>query len=1202
MSKSVKNQKKILSSNSFPVVGIGASAGGLDAFKKLLKAIPQNSGIAYILVQHLHPDHSSALPDILQRETSIPVSEVSDNVKVEPNNIYVIPTNKILVANDGVLQISERSKDRKNNLIDVFFQSLAEVHQSQAIGIILSGTGVDGTAGLRTIKDHGGITFAQDADSAAYEDMPQNAIKAEVVDFVLPPSQMPGRLLEILHKFQNFDDNGNPGIEKQSEVDSYRKILTMLHVHFGVDFNFYKQTTIRRRMLRRVAILNLELFADYLDYIKHHKDEQMILFQDLLIPVTSFFRDPATFSNLCDSIFPELLKEKNGSNPLRIWVAGCSTGEEAYSMGMCIYEFLSSQASSLKLQIFATDLSETAINKARAGSYNRKQLEGVSEQRLQQFFTKTDGHYQIKKIIRDLCVFATHNFLKDPPFARMDLISCRNVLIYMEPFLQKKAFSIFHYALNEKGFLLLGKSETTGSSSELFQAVGKKDKLYSKKSWAGKFINVASSSREERLKDKDYALRSNERNRDDFQKRADEILLSKYTPPGVVVNEQFDIVQFRGATGAYLEPSPGKASLNILKMVRNGLGFELRNGLHQARISSKPFIREGIPLEDGKRMISIEVIPMLNITELHFLILFNESPQPLVKAESPENGVKKLAAKVSDNKEAQIQQLEKHLAQAREDMRSITEDQEVANEELQSANEELLSGSEELQSLNEELETSKEELQSTNEELISLNQELFARNEQFNQARQYAEAIVTTIHEPLLVLNYDFTIRTANDAFYETFSILEKDATGKSLFEIANNEWDIQGLQDRLLRIKQHKERFVAWEISHKFSSIGERVISFNAQPIPATTGGQLILLAINDITERKRAEQLRFLESQRVMLEFLPEMTFSSSAQGDFTFFNDRFLQYSGMTLEESLKKGWMPLLKPEEADVVSHAWKHSLQTLENFNLDFQLQRKSDRMYRWHLCRATAIVDDAGNVVSWVGVATDIEEQKTKEKIKDEFISIASHELKTPLTAAKAFVQLIEHAMKEKGDDNLLFAEKASASIERLSQLTTELFDVSGIRQGKFGLTLSKFNFDRMLKSAIETVQITNDSHLIMQEGKIDREINGDEKRLKQVMINLLNNAIHYSPKSDHVVVTCTMDTKNLKVAVSDQGIGISKKNLNKVFERYFREEGVPAHHQGLGIGLSIAKEIINRHNGKIWAESEPGKGSTFYFTLPLA
>ena len=1195
MAKASKNTTKTLSKNLFPVVGVGASAGGLDAFKKLVKAIPETSGMAYIFVQHLHPEHSSALPEILQRETPIPVREVSDNIEVKPNHIYIIPVNKMLVANDGVLQLSPRPKDRRNMPIDIFFESLAEVHQNHAIGIVLSGTGTDGTAGLKKIKDHGGITFAQNMISAAFDDMPENAIKNEVVDFVLSPEEMPQQLLKLEQTFNRLNSDNGDAAEHLNQEESFRQILSLVRIRHGADFTYYKQSTIRRRIQRRVAILKLEKISEYLDYLRDNKAEQDLLFQDLLIPVSSFFRDPKTFETICTVILPELVKGKTNANPLRIWVAGCSTGDEAYSLGICLYEFLEEKGISIKIQIFATDISEQAIAKARTGVYNKRQLEGVSAERLQQFFTKIDGHYQVKKSIRDLCVFATHNFLKDPPFARVSLISCRNVLIYMEPFLQKKAFTTFHYALNDKGYLLLGKSETTGSSSELFTQADKKEKLYIRKSVSGKFMNVTSADREESMKDKDYGLRSYERRKDDYQKNADEILLSRYTPAGVVVNEQFDIVQFRGSTGAYLEPSPGKASLNVLKMARPGLSFELRNALHRAKAKKETFTKEGIMANGGGRLVTIEVIPLTNTIEPHFLILFKDTIPPPAK----EKREQKNKAQEAENE--RIKALEESLSQAREDMRSITEDQEAANEELQSANEELLSSSEELQSLNEELETSKEELQSTNEELVTVNQELYDRNDQLNQARIYAEAIVTTIFEPLLVLTPDLRIKSANQAFYKTFFMAEKQTLGKVIFDLQDNAWDIPGLKERLVSLRKHKTDSSEWEVSWTFPGIGKRTICFKAKLIPEESGRELILMALDDITLRKQAQKIQNFENLKLVLESIQQMTFSASAEGAFTYFNDFFVQYSGLTQEQVLEEGWLPVMHPAQMDAVTSAWRHSIQTLEDFNMEFQLRRKSDGMYRWHICRASAIINDDGDVLAWVGAATDINEQKSSEKAKDEFISIASHELKTPLTSAKAFVQLIQHKMEQKNDNDVIFARKAGASLDRLHSLIMELLDVSKIQYGKLELHIAPFDFDAMLANAVEEVQLSADHHKLTLTGEIPYEIEGDEDRLKQVVINLLTNAVKYSPDGGEINIHAVLENDMLKVSVHDNGIGINAKNLNKIFELYYREEGRAAQFQGMGIGLAISKDIIRRHRGRIWAESGSEKGSVFYFTLPL-
>nr|MBA2562753.1 PAS domain-containing protein [Chitinophagaceae bacterium] len=746
-------------------------------------------------------------------------------------------------------------------------------HQGHSIGVILSGTGADGTAGLKDIKNHGGFTFAQDPGSASYDNMPQHAIDAEIVDFILPPEKIPERLIELQQSFTISTSGDEITPTDKTNEDGFRQILALLRVRVGVDFSFYKQTTVRRRIIRRMVMLKLEKVSEYLDYLKKNKPEQDILFQDMLIPVTSFFRDSITFDTLCESIFPEIVKNKSG-NPLRIWIAGCSTGQEAYSMAMCLHEYLSDHISNCRVQIFATDISEKSIIKARSGIYSKKELDGISENRLHQFFDKTDGSYQIKKQVRDMCVFAVHNFLKDPPFANLDLISCRNVLIYFEPFLQKKAFTMFHYALNDKGILWLGKSETTGNSSDLFIPFAKKDKFYTRKSVPGRFTNVAGERSET---DKNYFLRSKEGKTDDVQKNADDVLLSRYTPVGVVVNDQFDIVQFRGSTSEYLEPSPGKASLNVLKMAKEGLAFEIRDALHKAKTTSEPFIKEGIPINNarrndtvgrGKKLVTIEVIPLLNTIDLHFLILFRDEVSGNRNKVSESKRQDDGSNNKKDEKDIRIQQLEKELARARDDMRSITEDQETANEELQSSNEELLSGSEELQSLNEELETNKEELQSTNEELITVNQELYDRNEELNQSRQFAEATISILHEPMLVLDNNFLIKSANKSFYKTFQLTEDETLGKTLFELRDNCWDIPGLRKKLERIRKDREKRIEVEITFTFPVIGERIICCNIQPINRESGEQLILLALDDITIRKKAEQILKEKANAVLEE----------------------------------------------------------------------------------------------------------------------------------------------------------------------------------------------------------------------------------------------------------------------------------------------------------------------------------------------
>jgi two-component system, chemotaxis family, CheB/CheR fusion protein len=850
-SKEVKKRsgkRKAISDNLFPVIGIGASAGGLDAFKKLLRAIPEDSGMAYVLVQHLDPNHESLLPDILQKVTSIPVLEITNQIKVEPNHIYVIPSNKMMVANDGVLQLTSRpSKGKRNLPIDLFFTSLAEVHHRHAIGVVLSGTATDGTLGLKSIKDHGGLTFAQDEKSATYNGMPNSAVEAGVVDFILPPEQIPSMIIELTRKGGN--DRSNEA--SQLTEDFYRQVVSLIRIRKGADFTYYKKSTIRRRILRRMAILKRSKVEDYLKYLRETKAEQDALFQDLLIPVTAFFRDPKSFEDLKRVAFPGMVKNAKalgGIDSLRIWVAGCSTGEEAYSIAIALYEYYNGNPPSF--QIFATDLNERVIAKARLGIYSAKQISKLPLPVVKTYFQKKDEGFQIIKPIRDSFVFAVHNFLKDPPFSKLDLISCRNVFIYMEPYLQKKALTTFHYALNEKGILLLGKTETVSTRSDLFSWVNKSVRLFIRKDVPGKAHRILQRSV---VAHDDSLLLKPEILRTDFQKAADDIVLSKYSPVGVVVNEAMEVVHFRGSTSYFLEQSSGKPTHQLLKMAKAGLVFELRNLLHKAKKTNKTVIKSNLPFKINRvpSTIQIEVIPLPNIVEAHYLILFHENLQ------APTRNLPKTKKVTKDERDLQLEHLATELAQTHEDMRSITEEQETANEELQSANEELLSSSEESQSLNEELETSKEELQSTNEELVVVNQELINLNEHVTEAKEYAEGIIATMLDPLLVLDKNLRVKTANQSYYSSFRTHANETEGSLLYELDHGLWNVPALRKMLETVLPQKSAFSDFELTQTLPNGTSRILLLNARALSRHHNiEKLILLAFKDVTERKHHEK----------------------------------------------------------------------------------------------------------------------------------------------------------------------------------------------------------------------------------------------------------------------------------------------------------------------------------------------------------
>lgn len=846
------NQKNILpkaTRQDFPIIGIGASAGGLEAFSQFIDAIPNDSEMAYVIVQHLHPKHDSILTELLSRVAKIPINEITDDIHLAPNNIYVIPENKMLTSFDGVLKLSPRIKDTKNQAIDIFFTSLAEVHLDLAYGILLSGNGSDGTIGLRAIKKHGGITFAQDID-AANNEMPQNAIDAGVVDYVMSPVQIVEKLLELSKAEAVAGEENDPNDEAV-----FQEIIKILRHHSGVDFTYYKQTTIRRRIARRMILNKIVNLRDYLKILRGDKLAAEDLFNDLLIPVTEFFRDIKIFQIMKDKVFPLLVNRVTEGNSIRIWIAGCSTGEEAYTLAIALHEFLGENLEGKEIQIFASDISEVAIAKARIGFYRNSQMRNVSETILTKYFTSNINGYKIKRQIRDLCIFAVHNFLTDPPFAKMDLITCRNVFIYMDSFLQKKSLTTFHYALKENGFLLLGKSETAVPAAEYFQPFDKTGKIYTRKMVSGRFVHSGLGAND-KLKSFKTGIKRKEIIKEDFRKSAESLLLSKYTPASVIVNEQLDIVHINGTIAEFIELSSGKPTFNLIKMARKGFAFELRNALHKAKETKSLIIKEGIQIKNKGSIseITIEVQPLEDTSEPYFLVLFYKSI--IRKQEVPLSEF--TAEEIRDNVNLKrIAQLEKELAKIHDDVNAISEEQEASNEELQSANEELLSGSEELQSLNEELETSKEELQSSNEELLQINQELLNKQEEINISKNYTEAIVATLREPIVVLDSKLRIKNINRAFSKKYNIAKEEAEGKLIYEIQNHLFDNLQMRAMLEKVLEQKTQLDDYQMSVNLLPYGESIMLLNVRQVTnETSKKQLILLAIEDITERKTIEK----------------------------------------------------------------------------------------------------------------------------------------------------------------------------------------------------------------------------------------------------------------------------------------------------------------------------------------------------------
>ncbi|OWK43133.1 chemotaxis protein CheB [Fimbriiglobus ruber] len=1073
-----------LSEPAFPIVGIGASAGGLDAFKQLLQALPADTGAAFVLVQHLAPTHVSMLADILARSTTMPVVEVKDEPRVTPNCVYVIPPNRTMVMIDGHLRLLPREEGRgQHRPVDAFLRSLAEQDSHQAVGVILSGTGTDGTFGLAAIKAEGGITFAQDG-TAQQDGMPKSAIAAGCVDFILPPDEIAAELARIgRHPYVTPDPPGPLAAAGNEPLPSAAvgNVLQLLHKTTGVDFRNYRSTTLYRRITRRMLLHKLDGLDEYLRLLRSDAAEVQSLYRDILISVTAFFRDPQSIDALKTTVFPALLKGRTRNEPVRVWVLGCSTGEEAYSIAIAIAECVADRGTQVPAQIFATDLNEHGIAKARAGLYAKNIVQDVSPERLARFFVETDAGYQVVKSVRDACVFARQNVLSDPPFSRMDLITCRNLLIYMEPVLQRQILPLFHYALKPNGYLWLGSSETVGTFTDLFGVNDSRHKIFHKKG-AQTQLHLTTPlttpvwpSRAGRVEPPPGERRGATA---DAQKEADRFALAKYSPPGVLVNSDLEVLQFRGDTGPYLTQPPGKPSLNLLKMTREGLTMGLRTLVQKVLEDGTTGRHEGLRVKsDGAtREVNLQVVPLRGEGAAGcFLVLFEPVGGPTrdVSAITP-------AAPEAADAEREIARLVHELSATREYMQSLGEQQEASNEELQSANEEIQSANEELQSINEELQTSKEEIQSSNEELTTVNEEMIHRNEQLGRANGDLINFLSSTHLALVTLGPDLCVR--------------------------------------------------------RFTPQAEKMLNLTTAAVGRPIG---------DL---------------------------------------DLPIDY--------------PELARELAVVINTA-----RIVE--------QEVRDRNGRWFSMRLRPYRTPDNHIDGAVLVFVDITVQKRAEdalreadRRKDEFLAMLAHELRNPLAPLMSSVELLRLAAGGEGTERVRAV--MGRQLDKLKRLVDDLLDVSRVNQGKIELKSEPMDLVGTVSAAVEAVQLQVDAQaqtlsVVVPPGTLS--VQGDPTRLEQVVTNLLGNAVKYTDVGGRIEVVLERRERQAILRVRDSGIGIAPELLPRVFDLFTQADTSSARSRGgLGIGLSLVRQLVQLHGGSVEANSAGlGRGSEFVVRLPL-
>lgn len=1187
------------------VVGLGASAGGVQAFKSFFEHVPSDSGLVYVAVLHLSPDHESHLAEVLQVAASIPVSTVTGRVTVEPNHVYVVSPRQSLAMDDGYLvQTATMRAEERRAPVDMFFRTLAESHGERAVGIVLSGTGADGSLGLKRVKELGGLCLVQDPREAEHGDMPRHALATAVADAALPVADMPVRIMAYRDSRRSIalpaEPPATPGLDERALAD----LFAHLRLRTGHDFSNYKRATVVRRIERRMAVRQVTDTARYAALVRESQEEAHALLNDLLISVTNFFRDADAFTTVEREVIPRLFAGKGQEDQVRVWVAGCATGEEAYSLGMLLSEYAAGVPESPSVQIFATDLDERAIAVAREGLYTPNDAADVSADRLRRFFVREGDRYRVRKELRELVLFARHNLVKDPPFSHLDLISCRNLLIYLNRTAQQRVLEVAHFGLNPGGFLFLGSSESVDGSNELFVTFNRDAHVFQSRGVAQKIVPVAVFAGLSGFEARRTLLPAQEpRARErvgvlDLHQR----LLEEYAPPSVLVNEDYDIVHLSDTAGRFLQFSGGEPSNNLLKAIRPELRLELRTALYQAGQNRTSVETHPLAVNVGERVAGVTLVvrPVLGEDDPargYFLVLF---------AEGQDVGGTTTQSVVPTGAAEPIRQLEDEAARLKAQLRATVEQYETQAEELRASNEELQAINEELRSATEELETSKEELQSLNEELRTVNQELKIKVEEQTQASNDIHNLINSADFGTVFLDRGGRIKLFTPRARDIFSLIPTDR-GRPLADINSHLLDVdlyadmERVLDRLERVeKEVVARDGRWHLMRiaPYRTADDRI--------------EGVVLSFIDITERKRAdEQLKASEERlRHALEVDTVGVLFFEMDGTVTDANEAFLRMSGYA-GEHLRDGrlrWDVLTTREWQPRFQKALEEIRQTGRTLPYEAEYVRPDGT--RWAALLAPTRLSDAEAVTFVV----DITERRRAEDAlreadhrKNRFLATLAHELRNPLGPLAAAVQVLRGTSRGGRAD-----EQAHAIIDRqldaLARLADDLLEVSRVTLGDVELRTERVDLRSVLEDAVASCRpqfdaARHDVALRLPDDALP--VRGDAVRLGQVFRNLLQNASTYTQEGGRISVTATRAGQEVCVSCCDNGRGIPADVLPHVFDMFAKGVGPSSvlTDGGLGVGLTLVRELVTAHGGRVEARSDgPGTGSEFLVCLPLA
>ena len=1179
------------------VVGIGASAGGLDPLERFFDNLPAETGMAFVVVQHLSPDFKSFMDELLARHTHMPIHLVEDGMPVEADHVYLIPAKKEMIVSGGRLLLSESDRQQELTLpIDVFFRSLARDCGRNAVAVVLSGGGSDGSRGILDVHEAGGLVLAQDPETAQFDGMPRAARETGIAR-LLAPEDMPRALVQ--HAGQRAAGAEPPAAPAVHGIDA---VYRMLEEEFGIDFTHYKPSTVTRRIERRLALARSQDIDEYLERLRRDRDELDALYRDLLIGVTRFFRDEAAFDVLVNDVLPDLVRREPREAPLRLWVAGCATGEEAYSLAIAVHEAMT-RVGERPVKIFATDVHRGSLERAARGIYDEEALAGVSEERRARYFVRIGNTYQVVPEFRQMIVFAQHNVIRDAPFTRVDLISCRNMLIYLQPAAQRKVLSLFHFALNRGGILLLGPSETPGLLGRDFETVDRHWQLYRKHSDVRTPVATRPVRLHAELRPGPVLLPPGGRHSIAQLLGTYDVLLDEVMPPSLLLTDRGELVQAFAGASRFLRIQDGRRGLEILDLVDDELKLLLVGGLKRALTDAAPVSFKGVRLRDegGNRIhtVTIRRLRGRHSGAPHLLVSF-EAQGGVVPARAEAAATEIDLDQVSRQ---QVAALEAELSYTRETLQAAIEERETSNEELQASYEELQASNEELQSTN-------EELQSVNEELYTVNAEYQRKIAELTELTNDMDNLLASTEVGTIFLDRQLRIRRFTPQVAESFNLVAHDI-GRPIDTFANT-LDHPELVEELGRVLQTGEPVERELRSARGTAFFLRILPYR---VKGTVHG--VVLTLIDVTGLRAAEDALFHERYLLnsLLLSVRDAIYFKDARGRFIRANPAMAARLG--LAEAGEVAGKTALDLPNAEVALALHREDEAVLRSG--EAQHDRPERRIGTagpegegWDLVTRLPLRDRAGRIVGIIVIFRDVTAQKAAEersqeavRRRDQFLAMLSHELRNPLGAMVTATAMLKTGGTERLDRSHLLGILDRQS-QQMSRLLDDLLEASRVTQNKIELRKSVVDLAGVATEAADAVRGQMEAHGVHFTVDIEPGpllVDGDPARLQQIQVNLLANAVKYTPRGGHVALEARRDAGDAVIRVGDDGQGIPRHMLESIFELFVQSTRTLDHAGGgLGLGLTLVRSLVTMHGGTVTAHSEgEGRGSVFEVRLPL-